>query len=382
MKIVLNKIFIILILIGLSGIIIINVHGNKIINTNNIVVQNTYDSMNIQAYVLRNSQGMEVEVLNLGGIISAIKVPDRKGNIENVVLGFEDHNRYQSKHPFFGAIVGRYANRIAEAKFSLDNKVYELSKNNYQNHIHGGFKGFDKVIWDVSSFETSVGSGLEMTYYSPDGEEGYPGNLQTTVRYTLTNDNTLIVEYFAKCDKKTIINLTQHSYFNLRGQGDILEHELQLLASEYLPINANQLPTGDIRQVDHSPFDFRTYKRIGKDINQNTEQILLGSGYDHFFIFDNYLGKDKDRLVAKLKDNESGRILEVYSTEYGAQLYTGNFLDGSLIGNYNKPIPKRGGVCIETSGYPNAPNINTFPSTVLDPEEEYYGRTIFKFLTE
>lgn len=318
-------------------------------------------------------------MISYGGRITSLKVPNKKGEIQNVVLGFDNIQDYQNENPFFGALIGRFGNRIAKGKFTLNDKEYTLATNDGSNHLHGGIKGFDRVIWKITPLEGIENSSLKLTYLSKDGEEGYPGNLNITVIYTLTNDNEIEVTYKATTDKQSVINLTQHAYFNLTGDfsKDILEHNIVINADSYLPVDATLIPTGEIRKVTGTPFDFTTSKKIGKEINTDNEQLKLGKGYDHCWVLN---GKKGDmRLIASVFDKDSGRFMEIYSEEPGVQLYTGNFLDGTL------PIPKGGnyghrtGFCLETQHFPDSPNQKKFPSTVLKPEETYKTKTTFKF---
>ena len=331
----------------------------------------------ITSHTLKNANGVRVEILNLGGIIKSIKTPNKHGVLEDVVLGFDTAADYLKPHPYFGAIAGRYANRIDNGTFTLDNKTYTLAQNNGSNHLHGGIVGFDKVFWDVSPFESEDGVGVRLHYLSEDMEEGYPGNLDVTVTYTLTHDNTLKVGYKATTDKKTILNLTQHSYFNLSGDfsNDILDHELQINASQYLPLNQNQIPVGTLEKVKNTPFDFQNPKPIGKDIAVENAQLEIGKGYDHCWVFDSK-GLSK---VARVYHAESGRLMEVYTDQPGMQLYTANFLDGTIPSKTGGFYKARSGFCLETQQFPNAPNQVEFPSTILNPNEIFTSETWFKF---
>lgn len=342
----------------------------------------TPDGAQVDLYKLKNSNDMEVNIITYGGRITALKVPDKNGTSENVVLGFDTLDQYLKDNPFFGALVGRYGNRIAKAKFSLDGTEYKLASNNGENSLHGGIKGFDKVIWTVEDSGGGDKAILKLTYTSKDMEEGFPGNLTVTVTYTLDNDNTLAVDYKATTDKKTVVNLTQHAYFNLSGDFSttILDHELTMSADKLVPVDENLIPTGKLMDVAGTPFDFNSPKIIGKDIDADNDQIKKGGGYDHCWVLnDQEAGL---RTVATLLDPKSGRIMEVATTEPGIQLYTGNFLDGTL------PIPgggaytKRSGVCLETQHYPDSPNQPGFPSVVLNPGEQYETKTTFKFSTK
>ena len=334
-------------------------------------------------YTLKNNSGTRVTITSYGGIITSIVVPDRDGEMTDIVLGYKDARDYKNaiEHVYFGAIIGRYGNRIAGGRFSLDGKTYTLAKNDGENHLHGGKTGFDRVDWDVRIIETD--NAIELRYLSVDGEEGYPGNLQLKVTYRLTNENELVVDYYAITDKATPVNLTQHSYFNLKGEGDgsILDHELMLNSGKFTPVNAELIPTGKKSSVEGTPFDFTNAKTIGRDINQDDEQLAFGGGYDHSWILDKTRSKDRMSLAARVYEPRSGRCLEVHTTEPGVQLYSGNFLSGQLKGKSGKPYLKHGGFCLETQHYPDSPNQNNFPSTILRPGEEYMSTTVFKFMT-
>lgn len=341
----------------------------------------TQEDDTIKMFTLTNKNGVELKVIPYGGRITSLKVPDRDGNFENVVLGFDAPKEYLQENPFFGALIGRYANRIAKGEFTLDGKEYNLAQNNGENHLHGGEKGFDKVMWDVEELPAS--NALQLSYSSKDMEEGYPGKLDIVVIYTLNDDNSLDVEYKATTDKKTIVNLTQHSYFNLSGDFSekILDHVLRINADEFIPIDATSIPTGEFKEVAGTPFDFRKPKVVGKDINANNEQIKHGNGYDHSWVLE-----DQDNgmtFAASALHPESGRKLEVFTTEPGVQLYTGNFLDGTLpMQGQERNYERRTGFCFETQHFPDSPNHPEFPSVVLEPDEEYYSKTSFKFSVE
>jgi aldose 1-epimerase len=339
------------------------------------------DGQAADLFTLTNIHGMVVQITNYGGIVTKITAPDKNGNWEDVVLGFDSLATYEKGHPFFGALVGRYGNRIAKGKFTLDGKEYNLAINDGENSLHGGKKGFDKVIWNAREIQEDSTVSLELTYESVDGEEGYPGNLQVKVTYTLTNDNGLTIDYEATTDKPTVVNLTNHSYFNLSGmKRDILGHELTLNAKKMVPVNKNLIPTGNLLDVADTPFDFNTPKLLGKDINQvENEQIKNGGGYDHTWVINRT--ESGNMLFAKVKDPENGRVMEVYTTEPGVQLYSGNFLNGSLTGK-NATFSKRFGFCLETQHFPDSPNQPQFPSTVLKPGETYKTTTQYKFLVE
>jgi aldose 1-epimerase len=330
-------------------------------------------------YTLANKHGMAVTITNYGGIVTSLRAPDRNGKSDDVVLGYDSIDGYLKKHPYFGAIVGRYGNRIAKARFTLDGVEYKLAANNGANALHGGLQGFDKKLWEASDVSASDPA-LALSYVSRDGEEGYPGRLSTRVVYTVTEDNELRIDYTATTDKPTVLNLTNHSYFNLVGQGngDILGHEIQINAGHFTPIDAGLIPTGEIRAVDGTPLDFRKPQKIGARIDANDEQIKLGGGYDHNFVI---VPGEGLKLAARVYDVGSGRVMEVLTTEPGVQFYTGNFLDGTLTGKDGKVYKKRYGFCLETQHYPDSPNQPSFPSVVLRPGAEYRSRTIYRFST-
>jgi aldose 1-epimerase len=338
-----------------------------------------FDSINL--YTLRNSQGMLVKVTNYGAIITSIVVPDRMGKLADIALGYdrvEDYINAVDK-PYFGAVVGRYGNRIANGQFTLNGETYSLLKNNGVNHLHGGAVGFDKVVWDAS-YDQSKNS-IKLSYLAKDKEEGYPGNLSLSVTYTLNTDNSLVIDYHATTDKATPINVTQHTYFNLKGEGEgtILDHELMLNADEFTPVNQGLIPTSEIQKVEGTPFDFTTTKSIGRDIHADHQQLTYGGGFDHNWVL-NKGGQDGSlTLAASVYEPSSGRILEVHTTEPGIQFYCGNFLDGRLRGKAGKPYVHRGGFCLETQHYPDSPNQPSFPSTILEAGKAYQSRTIFKF---
>jgi aldose 1-epimerase len=336
----------------------------------------------VQLFVLKNSKGMEVGILNYGGIITNLLVPDREGQFQDVVLGFENLSDYETRNPYFGALVGRYANRIAEGKFSLDGEEFKLVQNNGSNHIHGGTKGFDKVIWDAKPIEYADRVSLELTYTSKDMEEGYPGNLDCVVTYSLKENNELQVTYQATTNRKTIVNLTQHSYFNLSGDFSrpILDHELIIVADEFVPVDEILIPTGEYAPVAGTPFDFNKPKMIGRDIEDAHEQIRIGSGYDHSWVLKDY--DSKIQLVSSVYHPETGRVLEGFTTEPGMQLYTGNFLDGTLPAKGGGTYARRTGFCLETQHHPDSPNQPEFPSVTLEPGQTYRSETLFKFSTK
>ena len=339
------------------------------------------DGQTADLYTLTNGNGMTVNITNYGGIITKITAPDKKGAFADVVLGFDSLAPYVSGHPFFGALVGRYGNRIAKGKFKLGGKEYNLAINNGPNSLHGGKIGFDKVIWKATEVKKDSVVGLELEYTSKDMEEGYPGNLTVKVVYTLANDNSLSIEYTATTDKETVLNLTNHSYFNLSGlKKDILGHEVTILADSIVPVDTTLIPTGKLRAVEGTPFDFRKPTVIGAGIDKTEdEQIKNGGGYDHCWV----LNRSEKGLIkfAKVKDPESGRVMEAFTTEPAVQFYTGNFLDGKLSGK-GATFNKRFGLCLETQHYPDSPNQPQFPTTTLKPGETYHTTTMYKFSAE
>ncbi|MCE7061300.1 aldose epimerase family protein [Dyadobacter sp. CY343] len=336
------------------------------------------DGQKADLYTLTNSNGMTVNITNYGGIITKLTAPDKKGEWTDVVLGFDSLQPYVSGHPFFGALVGRYGNRIAKGKFTLNGQDYKLAINNGPNALHGGIKGFDKVIWKATEVKEDSVVGLQLEYVSKDMEEGYPGTLTVKVTYTLNNDNALTINYNATTDKATVVNLTNHSYFNLTGlKRDILDHEVSIMSDSIVPVDANLIPTGKLRAVEGTPFDFRKPTKINAGINKiDDEQIKNGGGYDHCWV----LKRTEPGLMlfATVKDPESGRFMEVFTTEPAVQFYTGNFLDGSLKGK-NATFAKRFGLCLETEHYPDSPNQPQFPSTVLNPGDTYETTTKYRF---
>jgi len=337
------------------------------------------DGQGVDLITLRNGNGIEIQVLTYGGIIMTLRTPDRTGQIDDIVLGHSTLNGYLTSSPYFGCIIGRYGNRIAKGKFTLDGKAYTLATNNETNHLHGGTKGWDKAVWKAETFQDASGVGVKLSHTSPDGDEGYPGTVNALVTYTLTDRNELIVDYSAKTDKPTVINLTQHSYFNLAGTkaNDILGHELMLNADSYTPVDDTLIPTGEIAPVAGTPFDFRTATKIGERINQDNEQLKRGKGYDHNFVL-NRAGNGMS-LAARVNEPLTGRTLDISTTEPGIQFYSGNFLDGTISGKGARTYPLRSGFCLETQHYPDSPNHPNFPSTVLRPGEEYKTRTVFTF---
>jgi len=337
------------------------------------------DGTAVDLYTLVNANGMEVRATNLGGIVTALLVPDGTGKVGDVVLGMSSFDGYLKNSPYFGAIIGRYGNRIGKARFKIDDQTYKLPANDGPNTLHGGVKGFDKVVWQAEPFEKEDSVGVTFTYTSKDGEEGFPGNLQTRVTYTLTDKNELSFEYHATTDKPTVVNLTQHTYFNLAGEGngDVLGHQVIIYADQYTPTDARLIPTGKLEDVTNTPFDFRMRHAIGERITADHEQIKRGNGYDHNFVL-----KRKEpglSLAAVVAEASTRRVMEVRTTEPGVQFYTGNFLDGSITGKAGKPYGKNAGFCLETQHYPDSPNQPEFPSTVLRPGEEYKSQTVYTF---
>ena len=339
----------------------------------------TEDNVTVYQFVLSNKNGMEISVINYGGIITSLKAKDRNGKYQDIVLGFNSLPPYEDENPYFGAIIGRYGNRIANGNFKLDGQSYKLDINNPPNHLHGGLKGFHKVVWNPKEIINDRNVSLELTYLSKHMEEGYPGNLDVKVAYTLNNKDELSVGYEAITDQKTIINLTQHSYFNLSGNfsNDILDHEIRINADAFLPVDETLIPTGEIRSVHGSPFDFRKSKLIGQDIDTNNKQIEFGKGYDHCWVINNQ--SNGLRSVASAYHSESGRVLDVYSDLPGLQFYSGNFLDGTLKSKGEGHYELRSGFCLETQYYPDSPNQQNFPSVILKPGDVYNSNTVFKF---
>ncbi|MCL4812218.1 MAG: galactose mutarotase [Vicinamibacteraceae bacterium] len=338
------------------------------------------DGTAVEVFTLTNANGVEVRAIEYGGIITVLRVPDRDGRLDDVVLGYDTLEAYlQNNSPFFGAIIGRYGNRIAKGRFVLDGTSHQLATNDGPNHLHGGVKGFDKVVWEGEPFERDGRAGVAFTRTSPDGEEGYPGALSSRITYTLTGSNELIVDYHATTTAPTIVNLTQHSYFNLAGQGarDILDHQLEIRADRYTPVDATLIPTGELAAVQDTPFDFRTATAIGARIGSDHEQIARGRGYDHNFVLTR--GGGGLSVAARVVEPTTGRTLEVATTEPGLQFYSGNFLDGTITGKAGRVYQRRFGFCLETQHYPDSPNQPSFPSTVLRPGEEYRSQTVFTF---
>ena len=327
-------------------------------------------------YTLKNRNGVQADITNYGGIVVSLIVPDRNGKPGDIVLGFDSLDGYLKGHPYFGALVGRYGNRIANGRFTLNGVEYKLAQNNGPNALHGGIEGFDKKLWNVSD---AGDQHLTLTYSSKDGEEGYPGKLDVEVTYTLTDLDELRIDYRATTDKDTVVNLTNHSYFNLAGQGSglITDHSIEIPASRFTPVDKTLIPTGELKPVAGTPFDFTTPHKIGERIDAKDQQIEFGGGYDHNFVLDSEPGTL--RLAARVTEESSGRIMEVSTTEPGIQFYTGNFLDGTLTGKGGKVYPRRAGLCLETQHFPDSPNHPAFPSTTLKPGHLYSTTTVYRF---
>lgn len=338
------------------------------------------DGTPIERYTLTNANGLEAGIMTYGGIVTALRVPDRHGVLGDVVLGFETLAPYLGEHPYFGALIGRYGNRIAAGRFALNGVTYTLARNNGPNHLHGGPNGFHRRVWRAREQASADGPGLELTYESGDGEEGYPGNLSVAVVYALTDRDELRIDYTATTNRDTVVNLTNHAYFNLAGGGDMLGHELELAASHFLPIDATLIPLGELRPVRATPMDFTAPARIGARIDADDEQIHYGQGYDHTWVLDKAAGAPG--FAARLYDPTTRRAMEVYTTEPGVQFYSGNLLDGSLTGKGGRRYVKHSGLCLETQHFPDSPNQPQFPSTVLHAGEVYRQTTIYRFTVQ
>jgi aldose 1-epimerase len=343
----------------------------------------TADGVPVEVFTFTSASGLEVRAMTYGGTILSLRVPDRNGELGDVVLGHDSLDGYLKVPAYFGAIIGRYGNRIANARFSLDGEEYALAANNGPNALHGGVKGFDKVVWRGEPFRNEKGVGVVFSYTSPDGEEGYPGTLQARVTYTLTDANELVFDYHALTDKATPVNLTQHTYFNLAGDGSgtILDHQLMLNASRFTPVDETLIPTGEIVPVADTPFDFTKPTAIGARIDAKNEQLGFAGGYDHNYVLDRGEGEEM-ALAARVTEPTTGRVMEVTTTEPGLQFYSGNFLDGTITGKAGHVYQHRSGFCLETQHYPDSPNRPDFPSTILRPGEEYHSRTVYRFSVE
>ena len=336
------------------------------------------DGVPVELFTLANAHGMEIRLTNYGGIVTHLFVPDAEGTPGDIALGYDTLEGYLEQSPYFGSLIGRYGNRIGGAAFTLDGETWTLAANDGPNHLHGGEQGFDKVVWAAEPFEETGRRGVRLAYTSPDGEEGYPGTLDMEVTYTLTDENAFEIDYHATTDKATPVNLTQHTYFNLTGvgSGDILGHELTLHADRFTPGDEMLIPTGELQPVAGTPFDFTEPTAIGARINADDTQIERGGGYDHNFVLNGEPGVL--RLAARVADPVSGRVMDVHTTEPGIQFYTGNFLDGSITGK-GVSYEKRSGFCLETQHFPDSPNQDAFPSTILRPGETYTSRTVYSF---
>ena len=348
-------------------------------NIQNNAVGKAENGSIIHEFTLTNDSGMRIKLLSYGATLTSVETPDKNGKLANITLGFDDPAGYHQRHPYFGSTVGRYGNRIAKGKFTLDGKQYTLATNNGDNHLHGGVKGFDAVNWGFEEVKSADSVGVKFNYTSPDGDEGYPGTLKTQVTYTLTNDNEIKIDYLATTDKPTVVNLTNHAYWNLGGQGSgtILNHELTLHADKWIPTDAGSIPTGELAPVKGTAMDFTSPHKIGERIDELKKPPHATKGYDNCWVLKNQSGKLE--LAAKVKEPTSGRVMEIYTTEPGIQLYCGNFLDGSKEGAGFK---QHDAFCLETQHYPDSPNQPKFPSTVLKPGETYKSQTVHKFSVE
>jgi aldose 1-epimerase len=337
------------------------------------------DGTAVSLYTLSNKNGVSMSVTNYGGIITSLKTPDKNGTLQDIVLGYDSLAGYLKSSPYFGALIGRYGNRIAKGKFKLDGKEYQLAQNNDVNNLHGGPNGFDTKVWKIAEHSVDNGSAIKLSYLSKDMEEGFPGNLSVEVIYHLTDSNELRIDYRATTDKKTIVNLTQHSYFNLSGNTttDILQHELMLNADQFVPVDKTLIPTGKLKPVQGTPFDFTTPTAIGSRVEKKDDQLTFGGGYDHCWVLNT--NGDLSKVAATLHDPVSGRVLSVYTTEPGIQFYSGNFLDGTLKGKYGVTYNHRYGLCLETEHFPDSPNQKNFPSVELSPGQEYKTTTVYTF---
>jgi aldose 1-epimerase len=370
----------ILILVTIISASCIKSEKGKIVLYNKNDFEKIVDGKQVSIYTLKNKSGMVSQITNYGGKVVNLWVADNKGQYADVVLGHDNIDQFlASTEKYLGAIIGRYANRIAAGKFTLDSVNYNLTTNNGENHLHGGDKGYDAVVWEANQIDDQT---LELTYLSKDMEEGYPGNLTIKVSYKLTNDNELKVEYWATTDQATIVNLTHHSYFNLHGEGigDITDHQLLINADKYTPVDAGLIPTGALDEVAGTPMDFSKLTMIGERIEDDFEQLKIGPGYGHNYVLNqNHSGLN---YAAKVVEPVSGRVMEVLTNEPGIQFYIGDFIPGSLIGKGGKPYDHRSSICLETQHFPDSPNKPNFPSTVLNPGEEYYSVCVYKFSAE
>jgi aldose 1-epimerase len=338
------------------------------------------DGSEAMLYTLTNKSGARLKITNYGGIVTSIEAPDRKGQLADVVLGYDSLDGYVKNSPYFGAIIGRYGNRIGKGTFKLNGKTYTLAKNNGANALHGGLKGFDKVLWKAEPRETPEGPAILLSYTSVDGEEGYPGTLTVQALHTWTDKNELKIDFTATTDKSTVVNLTHHSYFNLSGAGDILGHYLTIQADKFTPVDAGLIPTGKLQAVKGTPFDFNKLTAIGARIEAKNEQLKRGKGYDHNWVLRKKAGALE--LAARVLEPVSGRVLEVETTEPGLQFYSGNFLDGTITGKGGKVYALRNGFCLEPQHFPDSPNKPKFPSTRLDPGQTYHHSLVYRFLAQ
>lgn len=366
-----------------SALLLISCQSNK---DSGMIEKKLFGTMptgeKIYVYTLKNDSGMQVKIINFGAIVNSITAPDKNGVFADVSTGYDSLDGYINDKSYFGAIVGRYGNRIGKGKFTLDGEEYQLTINDGENHLHGGLKGFDKVIWDAEPSVTDSTQALKLTYHSADGEQGYPGNLTLEVVYTLDNDNELSIDYKATTDKPTIINPTHHSYFNLTGdfKNTILNHKLMLDADYFTPVDKGLITTGELLPVENTPMDFRRPTAIGDRIDADFEQLIFGKGYDHNWVLNNFDGSV--RKAASLYDESSGRYMEVWTDQPGIQFYSGNFLDGTAIGKNGVTYNHRTGLCLETQHYPDSPNKPEFPSVVLKPGGTYTQTTVYKFMVK
>lgn len=334
----------------------------------------------IECYTLQNAQGILAEIITYGGAVRRLCVPDRYGQLGDIVLGFEQIEQYLDPQLYFGALIGRYGNRIANGTFTLNGQRYTLAQNNGTNNLHGGPGGFDRVVWQAAPCDDGDEPSLALHYTSPHGDQGFPGTLQVTVVYTLAADNTFQIDYTATTDQDTVVNLTNHTYFNLASSGDILYHQLTLPAASFVPVSPALIPTGELQPVEGTPMDFRIGERIGERIGSADAQLQAAGGYDHTWVIERT--PEDLALAARLTDPHSGRVLAVYTTEPGVQFYSGNFLDGTLVGKGGARYYKHAGLCLETQHFPDSPNQPQFPSTMLRPGQTYRSRTVWQFLTE
>ncbi|NCG27519.1 MAG: galactose-1-epimerase [Verrucomicrobiales bacterium] len=365
--------------VSLSTILLSNCSTVKVSKT---PFGSTSDGTAVDLFTLENANGMQAKITNYGGIVTQLHVPDQNGELGDVVLGYDKLSSYIKASPYFGCISGRYANRIAKGQFKIGEAAYKLATNNGENHLHGGNVGFDKQVWAAKEVTGLGKAGIELTYLSKDGEEGYPGNLDSKVTYWLTNQNELEIEYEAKTDKATPINLTHHSYFNLAGEGsgNILGHEVEIFANTFVPTDAGNIPLGELKKVTGTPFDFLTPHKIGERIEEKNQQLEFGKGYDHNWVIND--SGNSLNLAARVTEPRTGRVMEVLTDQPGIQFYTGNFLDGSNIGKGNKVYNHRNAFCLETQVHPDSPNQPDFPNSILKPGETYRHVCIYRFKTK